>query len=201
VRAKDQQYRALYEQWIREGWMIETPGDACDYNAVYEHIEARAAACRIVKMGVDVKFQGMQVCTDLTEEVGLEIRAFNNTYNEFTAPCRRLEELIGETLGDEDRGERGGQERLPQSGPSGASGTIDPVPMLRHGGNPILTWMASNVCLLRDRSGEKYRPVKPTRNSPLKVDGIVCLCMGLALKMIEPEPKESIYKKRGIVTD
>jgi len=49
---------------------------------------------------------------------------------------------------------------------------------LRHGGNPVLTWMAGNVALYTDSNGN----IKPDKaRSTEKIDGIVALIMGLAL--------------------
>jgi phage terminase large subunit-like protein len=47
-----------------------------------------------------------------------------------------------------------------------------------HGSNPVLDWMASNVAVWSDRSGN-IRPVKPKPNSPKKVDGILAAVMAL----------------------
>jgi phage terminase large subunit-like protein len=49
---------------------------------------------------------------------------------------------------------------------------------LRHGGNPVLSWMAGNVALYTDSNGN----IKPDKaRSTEKIDGIVALIMGLAL--------------------
>jgi phage terminase large subunit-like protein len=49
---------------------------------------------------------------------------------------------------------------------------------VRHAGNPVLRWMASNVCIESDASGN-YRPSK--KKSSEKIDGIVAALMALAL--------------------
>lgn len=69
---------------------------------------------------------------------------------------------------------------------------------VRHGANPILRWMASNVCVV----GEKHnllKPVKPKRESPLKVDGIIAAIMGLALAMAEPAEEPSVYETERLL--
>lgn len=55
---------------------------------------------------------------------------------------------------------------------------------IRHGGNPVLRWMASNVCITSDSSGN-YRPSKD--KSSEKIDGIVASLMAIALANAEPE--------------
>jgi len=53
---------------------------------------------------------------------------------------------------------------------------------LRHTNNPVLNWMAQNVAVKTDPSGN-IRPVKPERNSTKKVDGIVAAVMAVGLSM------------------
>lgn len=63
---------------------------------------------------------------------------------------------------------------------------------LRHGGNPVLTWMARNLALKQDAAGN----MKPDREkSAEKIDGIVALVMalGLAIRRDEAAPGGSIY--------
>jgi phage terminase large subunit-like protein len=56
------------------------------------------------------------------------------------------------------------------------------IKKLRHGGHAVLRWMADNVEVRTDASGN-IRPVKPTPDSPLKIDGIVMLIMALGLAL------------------
>ena len=55
---------------------------------------------------------------------------------------------------------------------------------LRHGGNPVLRWMADNVQATADGSGN----IKPDRaKSKEKIDGIAALVDALAVAMDRPE--------------
>lgn len=66
---------------------------------------------------------------------------------------------------------------------------------LRHGGNLLLSWMASNASVKIDASGN-IRPVKPKPGSPERVDGIVSLVMALGIhssqRPEEPKPQPGI---------
>lgn len=65
---------------------------------------------------------------------------------------------------------------------------------IRHGGNPVLTWMADNLVARVDPAGN----VKPDKEkSREKIDGIVALIMALDLALRHPE-KKSVYEKRGM---
>jgi phage terminase large subunit-like protein len=51
---------------------------------------------------------------------------------------------------------------------------------IRHGGNPVLRWMASNVAIEQDAAGN----IKPSkRKSTERIDGIVAACMALSEAM------------------
>lgn len=70
--------------------------------------------------------------------------------------------------------------------------------LLKHN-NPILTWQAGNVQIYEDNSGN-IKPVKPNRDSPLKIDGIVTTIMATGLKILEDKDKGSIYDNSDIKT-
>lgn len=63
---------------------------------------------------------------------------------------------------------------------------------IHHGGNPVLAWMAANASVKEDEAGNK-KVVKPERNSPLKVDGIVAAIMALGRAMQHRADGASVY--------
>jgi len=65
---------------------------------------------------------------------------------------------------------------------------------LRHGDNPVLNWMASNVSIESDPAGN----IKPSkRKSTEKIDGIVATVMGLARAGAALDEGNSIYEDKG----
>ena len=65
---------------------------------------------------------------------------------------------------------------------------------IRHGNNPVLTWMADNLVARMDPSGN----IKPDKEkSREKIDGMVALIMALDLALRHPE-KKSVYESRGV---
>jgi phage terminase large subunit-like protein len=70
---------------------------------------------------------------------------------------------------------------------------------LRHGGHPVLRWMADCVSISQDASGN-IKPSKPDRaRSPKRIDGIVAIINAIA-RFTAEERFQSIYKTRGIRT-
>lgn len=59
---------------------------------------------------------------------------------------------------------------------------------LRHGGQPVLRWMASNIAIRQDADGEK----RPDReNSGGSIVGLEALIIAVARAMVQPEESES----------
>lgn len=67
---------------------------------------------------------------------------------------------------------------------------------LRHGGNPVLRWMADNLVVSTDPAGN-LKPAK--ERSREKIDGITALIMALSRAVLR-EDNQSIYDTRGILT-
>jgi phage terminase large subunit-like protein len=67
---------------------------------------------------------------------------------------------------------------------------------LRHGGHPVLKWMANNVSVKEDPAGNK----KPDKSSSQgKIDGIVALLLALDRHM-RHQTTASVYESRGLTT-
>ena len=67
---------------------------------------------------------------------------------------------------------------------------------VRHGGNPVLSWRASNVAVEEDAAGN----LKPSRRkSAERIDGIVALINALGRGVSMSGPVESVYARRGIL--
>lgn len=67
---------------------------------------------------------------------------------------------------------------------------------IRHGGNPVLRWMAGNVAVKQDPAGN-LKPDKATSQG--KIDGIVALVMALDRAMRHEKPQRSVYEGRGVL--
>lgn len=74
------------------------------------------------------------------------------------------------------------------SGPTKAMLELVIAGKLRHGGNPVLRWMADCLTVRQD-ANENIRPVKPERHkSNKRIDGMVALIMALSRAILK-EPK------------
>lgn len=69
---------------------------------------------------------------------------------------------------------------------------------LEHYGNPVLTWNAANALVSRDHQGN-IRPVKATKSSVFRIDGISALVTALSRAMVEQKPKRSAYADGNLI--
>jgi phage terminase large subunit-like protein len=69
-------------------------------------------------------------------------------------------------------------------------------PLLRHGGNPVLRWMADNLRIYSDAAGN----IKPDKARSMdKIDGISAMTTAMALAMpAEQTKRRSVYEDRGL---
>jgi phage terminase large subunit-like protein len=66
---------------------------------------------------------------------------------------------------------------------------------LRHGGHPVLTWMAGHTAVRQDVN-QNIMPSK--KNSTSRIDGIVATIIGLS-RAVFHAPKRSVYETRGLL--
>ena len=66
---------------------------------------------------------------------------------------------------------------------------------LKHGDNPVMKWMASNLVVKKD-SAENYVPDKA--HSIDRIDGIVALCIAIS-RQINAREVSSVYENRGLL--
>lgn len=68
---------------------------------------------------------------------------------------------------------------------------------VRHGGHPVLRWMADCLTVKQDINGN-IRPVKPERlKSSKRIDGMVALVMAMSRALVDEGG--SVYAKRGVL--
>lgn len=65
-----------------------------------------------------------------------------------------------------------------------------------HDGDPVFSWMVSNVVAREDAKDNVYPRKEAIQN---KIDGVVALISGYGARKLAPEAFESVYEKRGLV--
>jgi phage terminase large subunit-like protein len=132
-----------YADWVRDGYLVATPGNVTDYDFVREEVKEVAGRLTIGEIGFD-RWNASQLVTDLQSD-GATLAAISQTHAGLASGWRELEKAVLEHK-------------------------------LRHGGHPVLRWMAGNVEVETDAAGNQ----KPSKaRSADRIDGMVALTMAL----------------------
>jgi phage terminase large subunit-like protein len=143
AKRRQRRDRVPYGQWIRDGFIEATPGEAVDYDRIRARIKELGERYRILSIAID-RWNATQLSCQL-EGDGFEMVAFGQGFASMNWPTKKLEEVV-------------------------LSGR------LRHGGNPVLRWMAGNASIETD-AADNWKPSK--KKSRERIDGIVALIMAL----------------------
>lgn len=84
--------RAIYRQWVRQGWLQTTQGDCIDYDKIRDDILKDAERFNIKMIGFDV-WNATHLRTQL-QSAGLEVEPFPQTYQRFSPVAKSAEVLI-----------------------------------------------------------------------------------------------------------
>ncbi|MFA5208580.1 MAG: terminase TerL endonuclease subunit [Candidatus Paceibacterota bacterium] len=91
VSARSQKENIHYEQWIREGYMIATPGNVTDYEFIKQKIRELSHLYRIAVIGYD-RWNSSQLVIGLQDE-GFNMSPFGQGYASMSAPTKELERM------------------------------------------------------------------------------------------------------------
>lgn len=162
LQALDARTSGSASGWVKDGWLTLTPGDVTDYGFVRAAINADAGLLEVAGIGVD-PWNATQLTNDLIED-GLPVERVRQGPASLSAPLKELDRLV-----------RVGTAR---------------APMLRHGGNPVLRWMADNLRVRMDSNGN----IAPDKKSSMeKIDGISAMTTAMFVAMNGEPPVVSAY--------
>lgn len=164
VAERSSRDRVPYDAWVRDGWMLATPGNVTDYAFIREELSRLAGRYEIVEVALD-PWNATQLAQELADD-GLLVVDFRQGYASMSPAAKEFERLV-------------------------MSGRI------RHGGHPVLRWMANNVAITQDPAGN----IKPNKQrSREKIDGIVAAIMAIGRAMVSPGGGRSVYEERGLAS-
>jgi phage terminase large subunit-like protein len=154
-----------YDVWARDGYITLTPGNLIDYAFILSQIEQDAKDFNICELAFD-RWGSQKITTDL-QDLGFGLEGKNKTLIQF------------------------GQGFASMSPPTKECEKMVMGKEIAHGGNPVLAWMISNVCIKEDPAGNK----KPDKEkSTERIDGAVAMVMAIGQAMLRGEPTKSRYE-------
>jgi len=171
------QERDIYREWAKAGWLETTPGNVTDYDWIRVRISGPSVLANEPERLERLKSLGIPE-RSISEQFNIREIAFD-PWNA-TQMANNLE-ADGFNLVQFRQG------FVSMNEPSKAFERLINAGQIVHD-NPVLTWMARNVCVKTDPAAN-IKPVKPTKGKA-KVDGIVTVIMALARAMFSPEPEE-----------
>jgi phage terminase large subunit-like protein len=160
-------------RWAAEGRLNLTEGSVVDYERVREDLKAEIArlGCTVTEVAYD-PWNATETVQRL-EEDGFLMVPIRQGYASLTSPCKELERAV--------------------------YGSTPAAPLFRHGGHPVLRWMADCVEVRQDDNGN-LKPSKPDRRKSAKrIDGIAACVNALARGITHEEELTSAYETGGLV--
>jgi len=159
MHAREKEDRVPYSTWLRHGNLRVTPGEVCDYNAIYSEIVGeilpffKRAGSPVREVGFDPA-NATQFTNTLAAD-GVRCVEVPQTVVHMSDPAKLFEALV------KDR-------------------------RVRHDGHPVLRWNVGNVAAKPDKK-ENIFPYKP--KDKLRIDGAIAGIIALARMMyLEPAP-------------
>lgn len=136
-----------YHEWVKKGYMIQTPGKRLNYDIVKETVKEIYKKYDLQFIGID-RWNSSQLVQDLNEEFGKRyfgtgyidiVHDYGQGYKDMSTPSKEYEMLYVEEK-------------------------------ITHDGNPVHAWMLGNVALQKDAADN----IKVDKGkSSNKVDGVV----------------------------
>lgn len=125
LRALDERTAGAATTWMRQGYLIVTPGEVTDYEYVKAQVREDLVEFEVGEIAYD-PWNSTQIVTDLLKE-DAPLVEMRQGYASMSPPLKELLRLV-------------------------LTGTAK-KPRVRHGGNPVLRWMVDNLAVAMDPAG------------------------------------------------
>lgn len=160
VRAK--QDLVPYDAWVRDGWMIATPGNVVDYTFPIAAVKEFGRLYSIREMAFD-PWNATQTANDLQEEGVLCVEC-GQGYKSMSEPSKEFEKLVV----------------------SGMAGHLTP-----RGAHPVMRWMVSNVAIKRDPA-DNIKPDKSSTKGRIDGVVAAIMATGRAIVEVDNTPSVTV---------
>lgn len=150
-------------RWNAAGWLTFTEGNVVDYARFRADVaaETERLGCNVVEVAYD-PWNATETVQEMENE-GHTMIPTRQGYATLSPAAKEVERLV--------------------------MGSTPERPLLRHGGNPVLRWMANCVEVMQDPAGN-IKPAKPDRRkSANRIDGIAALVNAMTRAMLRTVPK------------
>ncbi|EYT84004.1 terminase [Streptomyces sp. Tu 6176] len=161
--ALDKRTADAASRWVKEGWLRTTPGNVTDYSVIGAQVRKDLDSYDVRSLGFD-RWGSTSLTNDLEGERAPMV-GVGQGFKTMSPALKAVKRLL--LLGAKGR------------------------PMLRHDGNPVMTWMVDNLAVAMDAAGN----VKPDKaHSADKIDGVSALCDAMSEVLLRPPKRTSAYE-------
>ena len=150
--------------WHKAGWLNLTEGNVVDYARVRKDMaaETELLGCTVAEVAYD-PWNATETVQEMQNE-GHTMIPTRQGYLTLNAPAKEIERVV--------------------------MGSTPDRPLFRHGGNPVLRWMADCAEVMQDPAGN-IKPAKPDRRkSSKRIDGIAAAVNAMSRAMLRTVPKK-----------
>lgn len=150
--------------WAKAGWVTLTEGNVVDYAKVRADMaaETERLGCTVAEVAYD-PWNATETVQEMQNE-GHNMIPTRQGYLTLNAPAKEIERAV--------------------------MGSTPELPLFRHGGNPVLRWMADCAEVMQDPAGN-IKPAKPDRRkSSKRIDGIAAAVNAMSRAMLRTTPKK-----------
>lgn len=161
---------AQYSGWVREGQLVVTDGNVADYQRIEDAILEWSAQLNVQEIDFD-----RALAEQMQQRLMLRLGA--------TPPVITVAQSVLTMNPAMERFEQFVSRK-----------------QFVHTGDPVLTWMASNVVVYRNYKDEIYPRKAGGKDSHNKIDGMVALLTALSRAAFQVASPPSVYLTRGIRT-
>lgn len=146
-------------QWVRDGWLRLTEGDAVDYDAIERQVKKDCAFYDVQRVSYDRMFAGQLVQNvDRETKRGVKVTPISQTFLGLGPGCKELDRLMR-------------------------------MKAILHGGQPVLHWMAGCVETIADGNDNYRPTKPNRKKSQARIDGIAATVMALDGYLRRPKAK------------
>lgn len=162
VEDLERQLQVPLRQWVRDGFLTLTEGDAIDYSVIERQVLKDSKFFDLQRIGYDRMFAGQLVQNvDRDTKRGVVVEPIAQTFLGLSAGCKELERLLRSDA-------------------------------LRHGGQPVLRWHASCVEVIADGNDNIRPVKPNRSKSSTRIDGIPATVQALSGYLRRPKAKSRV---------
>ncbi len=177
LAAREERDLAPYAQWVREGFLLTTPGKAIDYGFAAAKLRELMSEYRIVELSFD-RYRMDDFCREL-DDIDLTYEVV-----EFGGEPENSVDLVMHNHGQ-------GFRDMGPAVDAVETGLLNGDIVVEY--NPVMNMCAANAVLTLDPAGSRKFDKRPGKSTG-RIDGVVTLAMAARTAQLSPRDRKSFWE-------